>query len=314
MLAAFNLAVAFENPDFFSGSLLNDLNAQKTIIGVVLAVLAGLCIFGGGQRLSKVTSVMVPIMAITYVVIALVIMVTHFTLIPGMLAAIFRGAFDVKAIFGGFTGSCVMYGIKRGLYSNEAGVGSAPNAAASASVSHPVKQGLVQMLSVYIDTIVICTATAFMLLCSGVAPTREAAGMPFVQSAMMGTIGVFGVYFAAFALFCFAFTTLLGNYYYAEQSLKYLAGGTPGKPLLFFFRALAVVIIYCGVQLEFSVAWNTADVLMGFMALINLPVICILAKPALLSLADYVRQAKTGAVPVFKAASIGLAGQTDFWK
>jgi AGCS family alanine or glycine:cation symporter len=158
-------------------------------------------------------------MAITYILFAIIIMVIHANLIPAMFTAIFSNAFDFKSAFGGFTGSCIMLGIKRGLYSNEAGVGSAPNAAASASVSHPVKQGLVQMLSVYIDTIIICSATAFLLLCSGVAPSPELRGMPFVQAAMANTFGRFGIVFVTFALFCFAFTTLLGNYFYAEQNL-----------------------------------------------------------------------------------------------
>lgn len=230
-----------------------------------------------------------------------------------MFADIFAGAFDFKAIFGGFTGSAIMQGIKRGLFSNEAGVGSAPNAAASAGVSHPAKQGLVQMLSVYIDTIVICSATAFMLLCSGVAPDSSIAGMGYVQAAAASTLGGFGTLFITIALCLFAFTTLIGNFYYAEMGLGYLCDRTPSKGLLYGFRILAGVIVCFGATMEFSVAWNTADVLMGLMAIINLPVIIILAKPAIRCMNDYIVQRKAGKNPVFKAASIDLKDKTDFW-
>ena len=155
-----------------------------------------------------------------------------------MFSDIFSNAFDIQAIFGGFTGSCVMNGIKRGLFSNEAGVGSAPNAAASAAVSHPVKQGLVQMLSVFIDTILICSATACLLLCSGVAPREELKGMPWVQAAASESLGGFGTVFITVALCLFAFTTLIGNFYYAEMGLKYLCGKTPGKALLNLMKAM----------------------------------------------------------------------------
>ena len=152
------------------------------------------------KQISKITEVLVPFMGIFYLAVALFVTVTHYTLIPKMFSDIFSNAFDIRAIFGGFAGSCVMNGIKRGLFSNEAGVGSAPNAAASAAVSHPVKQGLVQMLSVFIDTILICSATACLLLCSGVAPSEELKGMPWVQAAASESLGSFGTIFITVAL------------------------------------------------------------------------------------------------------------------
>ena len=306
MVAAFNIASAFEGYSFYTPN-------TPLIVGAVLAIVTGLCIFGGGKRLSKITGIIVPVMAISYILVALIVVVLHINLVPGMFVAIFTEAFDVSAIFGGFIGSCVMYGIKRGLYSNEAGVGSAPNAAAAASVSHPVKQGLVQMLSVFIDTLLICSATAFMLLCSGVAPDASLKGVPFVQAAVSKTFGNFGVMFVTFALFCFAFTSILGNFYYAEANLKYLNKKAPSKTMLTIFRAIAVVIVFFGAQLEFSIAWDTADVLMGFMALINLPIIVILAGPAVKCLQDYTEQKRQGINPVFIASSIGLRDKTDFW-
>ena len=252
-------------------------------------------------------------MGIFYLALSLFVVVTHFELIPRMFADIFSNAFDLQAVFGGFTGSCVMQGIKRGLFSNEAGVGSAPNAAASASVSHPVKQGLVQMLSVFIDTIVICSATSFLLLCSGVAPSDELKGMPWVQAAAENALGEIGITFITIALFLFAFTTLIGNFFYAEMGLGYLCDKKPNKALLIGLRAVATIVVFGGSMIEFSVAWSTADVIMGFLALINLPVIIILGGPAVQCMKDYMRQKKEGKNPVFRAEDIGLEDRTDFW-
>lgn len=307
MVAAFNIADSFKVYGFYNPSM------TPVVIGGVLAVVFLLCVFGGSKQISKVTGVLVPVMGIFYIVVSLIIVVSHLNLVPKMLTDIICGAFDFKAIFGGFTGSAIMQGIKRGLFSNEAGVGSAPNAAASAGVSHPVKQGLVQMLSVYIDTIVICSATAFMLLCSGIEPSKDIAGMSYVQAAVSNTLGGVGTIFITIALCLFAFTTLIGNFYYAEMGLGYLCDRTPSKKLLYGFRILAAIIVCLGATMEFSVAWNTADVLMGLMAIINLPVIIILAKPAIDCMKDYIAQRKEGKNPVFKAASIALKDETDFW-
>ena len=179
MLAAYNLQSTFSVYSFYNPTV------TPWVIGAILAVLVGYCILGGGKRIVKVTAALVPIMGCLYVLVALLVTIMHINLVPSVFVRIFAEAFDVQAIFGGFAGSCVMYGIKRGLFSNEAGVGSAPNAAASADVSHPVKQGLVQMLSVFIDTLLLCTCTALMCLCSGVTPAPELAGAPYVQAALL---------------------------------------------------------------------------------------------------------------------------------
>lgn len=307
LVASFNITDSFRTYSFFNES------TTPMVVGGILAVIFCLCVFGGSTQISKITGILVPFMGIFYLAVALFIVVTHFNLIPQMFADIFSNAFDLKAIFGGFTGSCIMQGIKRGLFSNEAGVGSAPNAAASASVSHPAKQGLVQMLSVFIDTILICSATAFMLLCSGVAPSDELKGMPWVQTAAAESLGSFGTVFITVALFLFAFTTLIGNYFYAEMGLGYLCDKKPGKKLLTVFRLFAAVVVFGGSLMEFSVAWSTADVIMGFLALINLPVIILLGGPAVHCLQDYIKQKKAGKNPVFKAADIALKDKTDFW-
>lgn len=312
-MGGFNLVAAFNIADSFRAYSFFDPQRTPLFVGILLALVFAAAVFGGSRQISRITGVLVPAMGIFYIAVSLFIIVSHYNYIPQMFAEIFENAFDFQAIFGGFAGSCVMHGIKRGLFSNEAGVGSAPNAAASAAVSHPVKQGLVQMLSVFIDTLLICSATAFMLLCSGVAPSAELAGMPWVQAAASGSLGSFGTVFITVALCLFAFTTLIGNFYYAEMGLKYLCGRKPGRILLNAFRILAALIVLAGSTMEFGLVWNTADVLMGIMALINLPVIIILGGPAIRAMQDYVSQKKAGKDPVFKAADIGLKDPTDFW-
>ena len=307
MVASYNLVDAFSGYDFFSDKV-------PLIAGAALALVTAVCIFGGGKRLSRVTGVLVPVMGGAYVLVALVMILLHIRLLPGVLVSIFRNAFDFQAIFGGFTGSAMMYGIKRGLFSNEAGVGSAPNAAAAAAVSHPVKQGLAQMLSVFLDTLVICSATAFLCLCSGVEPQEALKGVPYVQAALAGTFGSFGHWFITLATLLFAFTTILGNYYYCESNLQYLLRRDARRWELTVFRLAAVYIVFLGARMDFALVWDMADVTMGCMALINLPAILLLAKPVLLALKDYQRQEKEGKDPVFHAADSGLAGKTEFWQ
>ena len=307
LVAAFNVADAFRAYDFYDPKL------TPVIVGLVLALLFGICISGGGKQISRITGVLVPVMGGLYIAAAILMVVLHGDRIPAMFQSIFAGAFDVQAIFGGFAGSAVMEGIKRGLFSNEAGVGAAASAAGSAGVSHPVKQGLVQVLSVIIDTIIICSATSFLLLCSGVEPSAELRGMPYVQAAMFHVFGEGGVVFITVALFLFAFTTLLGNYYFAETGVTYLCGKLPGKAVRITQKALAILVVLVGSVAKMGIVWDTADVLMGLMALINVPVIFLLVKPAIRCLNDYTRQKKEGRDPVFKAADIGLKDETDFW-
>ena len=286
-------------------------------VGLLLAVVSLFVFIGGTNRLAAVVEKLVPFMALVYIAGSLIVILCNITRLPSAVAQIFLGAFNPSAVLGGAAGvtvkEAIRYGVARGLFSNEAGVGSAPNAAASAGVSHPVKQGLVQMLSVYIDTIVICSATAFMLLCSGIEPSTDLQGMPYVQAAVANTLGSFGTIFITIALVLFAFTTLIGNFYYAEMGLGYICDKTPNKALLMVFRLAAALIVCFGATMEFSVAWNTADVLMGLMAIINLPVILILGGPAVRCMNDYLKQKKEGKNPVFKAKDIDLETKTDFW-
>ena len=221
-----------------------------------------------------------------------------------------------KRIFGGVAGSCMVYGIKRGLFSNEAGVGSAPNASASANVSHPAKQGLVQTLSVYIDTLLLCTATALMCLSTGVAPSPIVSGAPYVQMSISTVFGVAGPIFITVAMVLFAFTTLIGNLYYVDNALIFLNGKTmPSKRFMKLFNIAASLIVFVGAIIPMDAAWAMADITMGGMTLINLPVCMLLGKIAFDCLKDYETQKKEGKNPVFKATDVGFSEEElDFWK
>ena len=308
MLCAYNLQSTFIAYSFYNPG------TTPWIIGGVLAVLVGYCLFGGGRRVILATSTLVPIMGVIYISVAFVLTLMNIGQLPAVLGKIFSQAFDFQAIFSGFAGSCVMFGIKRGLYSNEAGVGSAPNAAAAAEVSHPVKQGLVQMLSVFIDTLLICTATAFMCMTSGVEPVKELAGAPYVQTALAASMGGVAKVFITVSMVLFAFTTLLGNLYYVDNCFAYIMKAVPGPTFNMVYRAIACVVIFIGAGSSMGLMWDLADVLMGCMAIINLPVICILGGPALKAMDDYSKQREAGKNPVFVARSIGITPKLDYWQ
>jgi len=308
MLCAYNLQSTFIAYSFY------DPATTPWIIGAVLAVLVGYCLFGGGRRVILATSTLVPVMGVIYISVAFVLTLININLLPAVLSKIFSQAFDFQAIFSGFAGSCVMFGIKRGLYSNEAGVGSAPNAAAAADVSHPVKQGLVQMMSVFIDTLLICTATAFMCMTSGIEPVKDLAGAPYVQSALAASMGASAKMFITVSMVLFAFTTLLGNLYYVDNCFAYILKAVPGPTFNTVYRVIACVVIFIGAGSSMGLMWDLADVLMGCMAIINLPVICILGGPALKAMEDYAAQREAGKNPVFHAKEIGITQKLDYWQ
>lgn len=307
MLAAYNLQDTFSAFNFYS-------KTTAVVIGIILAVLFGIIVIGGAKRLVKVTEVMVPVMGVLYVLVAIFVLILNAKQLPGMFAMIFESAFDFKAIFGGFAGSCIMNGIKRGLYSNEAGMGSAPNAAATADVSHPAKQGLVQMLSVFIDTLLICTATAFMCLSSGAEFNPDMGGASYVQASMAENLGSFGPIFLCVAMSLFAFTTLIGNYSYCEGCLRFILNREVSKSGILLFRIIATLLVFVGAIASAGTVWNLADMTQGLMVIVNVPVILILAKPALLCLEDYCKQKKEGKNPVFIAKDAGIDADLDYWK
>lgn len=309
MLASFNMTDSFRAYDFF-------VEGKTTwIIGACLAIVGGYCVLGGGQRIIKATSTLVPVMGIIFVGMAIFMIIRNLGYMPTVFKNIFSNAFDFQAIFGGFAGSALVHGIKRGLYSNEAGMGSAPNAAASADVSHPVKQGLVQMFSVFLDTLVICSATAFMAMASGVEATEELAGAPYVQEALATVFGQYGYIFITLSLSLFAFTTLLGNLYYVDSCMKYLHKQEPPKNFTLAYRLVAIVLIFIGSSIQMEAAWNIADFLMALMVLVNIPAIILLGNQALAALKDYRKQKREGKDPRFIARSIGLDDSNlDYWK
>ena len=286
------------------------------IIGTILALLTGYCLLGGGKRIVRLTEVVVPFMGLFYVAVSLIVLILNIGHIPAMFAEIFSDAFNFKAIFGGISGSCLVLGIKRGLFSNEAGVGSAPNASASADVTHPSKQGLVQTISVYIDTMLLCTATALMCLSTGIAHTPDVAGAPYVQNAISSVFGGIGPIFITAAMILFAFTTLLGNLYYCDNALAYLNNKKmPTKKFMTIFYVFCVIVIFTGAQMPMAAVWAIADITMGGMTIINLPACVILGNYAIDALTNYEDQKKLGKDPVFVASDIGLSDKLVMtWK
>ena len=310
LLCSYNLQSTFIDYSFYNAS------TTPIIIGAILAITTGYCLFGGGKRIIKITGTIVPLMGVSYVVACLIVILFNIQNVPSMFLMIFQDAFNFQSIFGGVAGSCMVYGIKRGLFSNEAGVGSAPNASASANVSHPAKQGLAQTLSVYIDTLLLCTATALMCLSTGVARNAAVSGAPYVQNAIQTVFGFAGPVFITVAMVMFAFTTLIGNLYYVDNALTFLNGRKkPSKRFINIFYIFAVIIIFIGAIIPMDAAWAMADIAMGGMTLINMPVCILLGKIAFDCLKDYEKQKKEGKNPIFKAESIGLnEEELDCWK
>lgn len=281
----------------------------RVAIGLFLAAGTGYIILGGQKKIAFMTSVIVPFMAVIYLLLGLVVVVRNIEAVPTVFALIFSEALDVQAIFGGAVGSAVMMGIKRGLFSNEAGMGSAPNAAAAAHVSHPAKQGLVQMLSVFIDTIIICSTSAFIILLSGV-DTAGLRAMPLVQSAISSQFGDIGILIITISVFFFAFSSIIGNYYYTESNMIFIRQKSSSFVL---FRCTVIAAVFLGAIAGYDLAWNLADVLMGIMTIINVVAILLLGNTAMKVLKDYRKQKKAGENPVFFAADVGL-DNTDLWR
>lgn len=287
-------------------------NANKLIIGIILTVLTLLIIFGGVNRIAKISSVLVPIMAVAYIVIALFIIVINFNKIPSLFITIFENAFGIKQVVGGGIGAALLQGIKRGLFSNEAGMGSAPNAAATATVSHPAKQGLIQTLGVFTDTLIICTSTAFIILLSGAPLDGSVKGIELTQMALVSQVGSWGGTFISICILLFAFSSIIGNYYYGETNIQFI---TENKVVLYGYRILVAAMVLFGSIASMDFVWNIADVFMGLMAILNLIAIVLLGKIAIKALQDYTAQKKAGKNPVFYASSIPeLGDEVEEWR
>ena len=308
MLASFNLQSSFQSYGIYNPQV------SPKIIGGFFALAVAFVILGGGKRIIKITQNLVPFMGIIFVLVSLIMIILNIGRIPDVFRKIIEDAFNFKAIFSGLAGSSMILGMKRGLYSNEAGIGSAPNAAAAAEVSHPVKQGLVQMLSVFIDTLLICSATAFMGLSSGIDPSPALEGAPFIQEALASVFGNLGYYFISASLVLFGFTTFIGNLYYVDSNFDYLAKRELDEKQRIPYRLVAAFLIFFGAIQEQAFVWNLSDLFMGIMALINLPTILILSNKLLACLKDYKTQIKEGKDPSFVAKDIGIKEELDYWK
>ncbi len=304
----------------------NAFNIDTWISGVVVAVIFAAIVFGGVKRIAKFTEYVVPIMAIAYILIVLVIIIVDIDQLPGVVSLVFRSAFNMEAGFGAVFGLAIQWGVKRGIYSNEAGQGTAPHIAAAANVSHPTKQGLVQSFSVYIDTLLVCSATGFMLLITGKYNVQDpivgsdgvtkflyegahgvTVGPGFTQSAMDSVLPGFGSYFVAIALFFFAFTTILAYYYIAETNISYLTRNLKSPIYTHVLKMVMILVIMYGSINQAKLAWNIGDLGVGLMAWFNIIAIILLQKPALAALRDYEKQRKEGKDPTFHPEDIGVS-------
>lgn len=271
-------------------------NISPALMGSILTVFTLIIIFGGIQRIAKVSSIIVPIMALGYIILALFIVILNIKHLPWVLEMIVANAFGWEQALGGSVGMALAQGIRRGLFSNEAGMGSAPNVAATADVSHPVKQGLIQTLGVFTDTIIICTCTAFIILFSG-ATTGEANGIKLTQMALNNEIGNIGTIYVAIAILFFAYSSILGNYYYGEANVRYITRRRWAIPV---YRILVGGMVMFGALASLDLAWSLADMAMGFMTICNLAAITLLGKYAFRLLNDYQEQKRKGIKsPVF---------------
>ena len=281
-------------------------------MGIVLTAVTLLIIFGGIHRIARVSGVIVPVMALGYIVLALGVVLFNLGKLPDVIRLIVSNAFGWEQALGGGIGATLMQGIKRGLFSNEAGMGSAPNVAATAHVTHPVKQGLIQALGVFTDTLIICTCTAFIILFSGVSTQTSLNGIQLTQEALTAEVGSAGGIFIALAILLFAFSSIIGNYYYGEANILFI---TRRKPVLVAYRLLVSAMVLCGSLMSLDLAWSLADIMMGLMTICNLIAIAILSRQAFLLLDHYLAQKRKGiSSPVFRKEDIPeLEEEAECW-
>lgn len=295
--------------DTVSTSLGRSSVAVNIGVGLLVAALTAAVIFGGVRRISSVSQVVVPFVAGAYLLLGLVVVLMNITAVPGMFLEIVQGAFGIKEVVGGGIGAALMQGIRRGLFSNEAGMGSAPNAGATASVSHPVKQGLVQSLGVYFDTLLVCSITAFIILLA--KPDFSAnTGASLTQDALATHLGGWTVHFLTIAIFFLAFTSVLGNYYYGESNIEFMTGN---RNVLQVFRVLVVVCVFVGAVGSLPLVWALADLSMGVMATVNLIAIAPLSVIAFRMLKHYMDQRKQGLEPTFNRAEMPDLTGVQVW-
>ena len=302
------------------------LGMESWMSGLLYTVIVAYVVFGGGRRIAKSAERIVPFMAVAYILVAMVILVVHYDRIVGVFELIFSSAFNMNAVYGAVFGKAVQWGVKRGIFSNEAGQGTGAQASGAAEVSHPAKQGLVQAFSVYVDTLFVCSATAFMILLTGfynvAGPDGSMiyaglagveAGPGYTQAAVEAMLPGFGSTFVAVALFFFAFTTILAYYYIAETNVAYINRTLHQPWLMFLLKVVLLSATLYGCVRTASVAWGLGDIGVGLMAWLNLVAILLLQKPALLALADYEAQRRAGLDPQFHPERLGIRN-ADYWQ
>lgn len=306
----FGLSFNSVQSNTISAALHDSFGFDPLITGIAITALTLLVICGGIQRISRVSQIVVPVMAILYILLAIGIIIMNIHRFPDVMALIFENAFGINQAVGGGMGMAMILGIKRGLFSNEAGEGSTPNAAATAAVSHPVKQGLIQTLGVYTDTLLVCTSTAFIILCSGVFDCGL-TGVELTQYALDTQVGSIATVFVAIAVFLFAFTSVIANYYYGETNLHFI---TPKKWVIFTFRGLVALIVFVGSIASLDLVWAVSDITMGLMTMCNLLAILLLGKYAIRCLRDYRQQLHMGIDPIYRSSTIPeIASETSAW-
>ena len=307
----FGLAYNSVQSNTIASAVNESIGLSPTIVGIILTIMSLAIICGSIQRISRFSEIVVPIMALSYIALAIVIIALNITQIPAILKLIVTEAFTIKSTIGGGLGMAMIMGIKRGLFSNEAGEGSAPNVAATASVTHPVKQGLIQTLAVYTDTLIICTCTALIILCSGVF-NSGADGIVLTQVALTHEIGPIGTHFVTIAIFLFAFTSIIGNYYYGETNIQFM---TANKWALWIYRAAVGAMVMIGAIASLDLVWALADITMGMMTICNLAAILVLGKYAIILLNDYRSQRLKGYDPTYHSSTIPkIASKTRCWE
>lgn len=294
------ITVAFEN----------SFGISRLTLGIIMTIAFAIIIFGGVKRIAKASEYIVVVLAVLYIGVALFITLMNISDVPDVLALIVKSAFGLEQAVGGTFGAIIMNGVKRGLFSNEAGMGSAPNAAAAAVTSHPVKQGLIQALGVLIDTGVICTSSAFIILLSPVYKQTDLSGIELTQASLATHIGSWAPGFLAFMILLFAFSTLIGNYYYGETNIEFL---NTSKMWLMVYRLAVLGMILFGAVAKVQLVWDLADLFMGFMVIVNLIAILLLSKIAFSALSDYTAQRKAGKNPQFYKDTIKNLDGIESW-
>ncbi|MBO1627856.1 alanine/glycine:cation symporter family protein [Bacillus arachidis] len=289
----------------------NAFGTDRLTLGIIMAIAFAGIIFGGVQRIAKMAEYKVMFLAVLYIGIALFVIITNITKMPEVLSLIVQNAFGFKQIAGGSIGAALMHGVKRGLFSNEAGMGSAPNVAATATTSHPVKQGLIQALGVLTDTLIVCTSTAFIILLSDAYKQPELNGIALTQAALSEHVGSWASGCLAIFIFLFGFGALIGNYYYGETNIRFLKNS---KVWLMVYRIGVLAMIVFGSVAKIQLVWDLADLFMGFMVIINLIAITLLSKVAFAALQDYMKQKKAGKDPIFYKDSIKGLENIECWE